>query len=116
MNFTKVKQELEYAYRAGFTFLRIFAHNLAFEADGNFSKLEHFIALAHRVGIPYIMPVIFDGCGSPPGVCNATNEEPTVASYSVECWLASPGWQRQNDESHWNELEAYVEALGKWFE
>ena len=64
-NPTKIRTELGYAAKLGFNFVRVFAHNIAFEPPLNpnydFSKLEEFIKIAHDAGIR-VMPVVFDSC------------------------------------------------------
>jgi len=127
LNLTKVSFELGLAARAGFTFIRVFAHHLAFRKDEtrkyDFSLLDEFLETAHNAGIPYVMPVIFDGCGfpysapsNPPVDCRPSSTRPKFSDHTKPCWLADPGWAVQNEEEGMRKMEAYVAELGRWYE
>lgn len=96
-NANKIRTELGYAAKLGFNFVRVFAHNVAFEQnalnkDYDFEKLEEFIEIARSVGIKYVMPVIFDSCsvGFAPQCTNASWFP--VDNLTAHCWVPSPGY------------------------
>lgn len=116
-----IDREMRYAGKIGINFVRVFLHVLPFEEKNyDFSDLETFIRLAHKNNVPYVMPVIFDGCSDATipefaARCKNASYSPTMADAPVKCWLPNPGYVRQNEETEWGRLEKFVFELQKWF-
>jgi hypothetical protein len=94
----------------GMNSIRLFLHDLAWQADGDafLDRVDEVLALAHDHGIS-VMPVLFDGIWDPeprigpqraprPGVHNST-------------WLQGPGAAVLADRSRWPSLRPYVDAV-----
>ncbi len=109
-----IAQELDWAESLGFNILRIYLHNLAWQADseGLKSRMDVFLNLAHRRSMR-AMFVLFDDCW---------NDNPKIGPQPVPIpgvhnsgWMRSPGSAVALDPSKWNPLERYVEDIVKEF-
>lgn len=105
----KIARELDWAAGLGFNALRVFLHDLAYEADpeGFLKRLDEFLGLAAARGLS-VMPALFDDCWHEPGSLGP-NPEPRPGAHN-SIWLRSPGLAAARDRGRWARLEAYVKA------
>ena len=101
-----IARELGWAADSGMNSVRVFLHDLVWQADaeGFKSHIEHFLRLADAVGI-HTMFVLFDDCWFPPKL--GPQEEPVPGVHNSR-WAQSPGHDVVRDRSQWPRLEAYV--------
>jgi hypothetical protein len=104
-----IGRELRWASEIGMNSVRVFLHDLAWEADpeGFKSRLDSFLGLATEVGIR-TMFVIFDDCWFPPYPGPQPDPVPGVHNSR---WAQSPGHGAVRDRSQWPRLERYVKDL-----
>jgi hypothetical protein len=105
-----LERELDFAQGLGFTSLRVFLHDLAWQQDpeGFCSRFETFLDAAGRRGIA-ILPVFFDGVWNPhpkPGA----QPEPRHRVHNSG-WLQSPGAAILADPARHDALEPYVTGV-----
>ena len=101
-----IARELGWAADSGMNSVRVFLHDLVWQADaeGFKSRIERFLRLADAVGIQ-TMFVLFDDCWFPPKT--GPQEEPVPGVHNSR-WAQSPGHDVVRDRSQWPRLEAYV--------
>ncbi len=95
------------ATRLGFNSVRVFLHDLAYDADpqGFKQRLEKFLQIADARGIRPLV-VLFDDCWNPePKVGKQPAARPGVHNSG---WMRSPGPKVVNDPAAWVRLERYV--------
>ncbi len=102
-----IERELGWAAGLGMNTVRVFLHDLAWEADANGFKarLDRFLGCSAKLGIRTLL-VIFDDCwnGNP-----RTGKQPEpVPGVHNSGWLQSPGVSAVNDPATWPRLERYV--------
>ncbi|MCP5538511.1 MAG: cellulase family glycosylhydrolase [Akkermansiaceae bacterium] len=107
-------KELKMAHDLGFNFIRVYLHDLAYQADpkGFLDRVDQFLALADKHEIK-VMLVIFDDCWlDDPKVGKQPEPLPGVHNSG---WLESPGLkvlkQYTKDASIRKRLETYVKAV-----
>ncbi|MFB3788769.1 MAG: cellulase family glycosylhydrolase [bacterium] len=105
-----IDRELGWAAKIGFNTVRVYLHNLAWEADaqGFKERMRRFLEIADRHGIRALF-VIFDDCW---------NEEPQIGKQPDPIpgvhnsgWMQSPGKKIVNDSAAWPKLEPYVKDI-----
>ena len=109
-----IDRELGWAEGFGFNTVRVYLHDLAWEADaeGFKKRIDTFLGLAAKHGIrPFF--VFFDDCW---------NENPTIGkqpepipSVHNSGWLQSPGKGVVNAPEAWGRLEGYVKGIVEAF-
>ena len=102
-----IARELGWAAEIGFNTIRVYLHDLAWEANaaGFKDRIDQFLEIAVKQSIK-VMFVIFDDCWNPnPKI--GPQPEP-VPSIHNSGWLQSPGLDRVNDPGSWERLELYV--------
>jgi hypothetical protein len=109
-----IDRELGWAESIGFTSLRVFLHDLAWQVDpvGFLNRFDRFLAMAHQHKIR-IMPVFFDDCWNPdpyPGPQPAP-----IPGVHNSRWWQSPGRARVNDPARWEGLDIYVKSVMSTF-
>lgn len=105
-----IRREVGLAGGLGFTSLRVFLHDLAWQQDprGFGDRLERLLDVAHDHGLG-ILPVLFDGVWNPeprPGPQPAPR--PRVHNSG---WVQGPGADVLADPSRQDALEPYVTGL-----
>jgi len=108
-----IERELGWAADIGFNSVRVFLHDVAWEADpeGFKARLDHFLSLAWARGIRSML-VIFDDCWFPP---RAGPQPMPVPGVHNSGWAQSPGHRVVRDHSQWDRLEAYVTDIVRTF-
>jgi len=100
-------RELDLARGLGWTSLRVFLHDLAWQGDreGFLQRIDHFLELAHGRGIGTLF-VLFDGVWDPsPRPGPQPTPRPRVHNSR---WLQSPGAAVLADPARQDALEPYV--------
>jgi hypothetical protein len=105
---TTIDRELGWsANKLGFNTVRVFLHDLAYDADpkGFKERLDQFLQIAERHRIRPLL-VLFDDCWNPePKVGKQPAPRPGVHNSG---WMRSPGPKVVNDPDAWARLERYV--------
>lgn len=107
---TTIDKELGLAQSLGMNTMRVFLHDLAFEADssGFINRIDQFLSIANRHHIKPLL-VIFDSCWDPfPTIGKQRAPKPFVHNSG---WVQSPGQNALKDSTQYNRLEHYVKAV-----
>ncbi|MCS7237715.1 MAG: glycoside hydrolase family 5 protein, partial [Thermoguttaceae bacterium] len=110
----EIEKELQWAARVGLNSLRVFLHNLVWEADAAAAnaRLNMFLDIAWRNGLSTLL-VLFDDCWNQfPKLGPQPDPIPGVHNSR---WVASPGRDRVVDPSTWGGLENYVRSVVRAF-
>ncbi|MGF1449061.1 MAG: cellulase family glycosylhydrolase [Opitutales bacterium] len=101
------RRELSWAVDAGMNSMRVFLHDLLWEADANGFKqrLDTFLGICAEVGIRPCL-VFFDDCHRPHP--KAGRQPEPIPGIHNSGWAQSPGIDALYDERHWPRLERYV--------
>ena len=102
-----VARELGWASGLGMNTVRVYLHDLAWEADasGFKARLDRFLECAAKLGIRTLF-VIFDDCWN---ANPRTGRQPApIPGVHNGGWLQSPGVAAVNDPTSWGRLERYV--------
>jgi hypothetical protein len=105
-----LERELDWAAGLGFTSLRVFLHDLAWQQDpeGFLGRVDAFLAAADRRGIG-ILPVLFDGVWNPlPASGPQPEPRPRVHNSG---WVQGPGAQVLSDPARQDALAPYVQGV-----
>jgi hypothetical protein len=105
-----IDRELGWASEIGFNSVRVYLHDLAWEADaaGFKKRIDRFLEIADTHGIRPMF-VIFDDCwNADPQIGPQPDPIPGVHNSG---WLQSPGKAVVNDPTQWGRLEAYVKDV-----
>lgn len=105
-----IDRELGWAAAAGFNAMRVFLHDMAWEADPNGfeGRVEQYLAIAARHGIGTLL-VPFDSVWDPyPEV--GPQKEPVPHVHNSR-WVQSPHIDIQKDPSRYDELKPYLTAI-----
>ncbi len=102
-----ISRELGWAADIGFNTVRVYLHDLAWEADaGGFKgRMDQFLEIAAGHGIRPLF-VIFDDCWNPDPKIGPQPEP--IPSVHNSGWLTSPGLDIVNNPESWGRLERYV--------
>jgi hypothetical protein len=105
-----IDRELGWASDLGMNVVRVYLHDLLFEADGNafLARIDEVLAIAHRHGIG-MMPVLFDGVWHPKPKLGAQPDPVPRLHNSI--WVQSPGNAILQDRSQWPALKPYVTGV-----
>ncbi len=105
-----IDRELGWAAELGFNTVRVYLHDLAWEADaaGFKERIDAFLGLAKGHGIRPVF-VIFDDCWNDNSKIGAQPEP--IPSVHNSGWLQSPGLKVVNDPEQWGRLEPYVKDI-----
>jgi hypothetical protein len=109
-----LERELGWAERTGFNIVRIYLHDLLWDADaeGLKQRLDTYLTIAYRHGIRTLF-CIFDDCwNAEPALGKQPASKPGTHNSG---WMQSPGKAVVNDPSQWGRLERYVTGLIKTF-
>ncbi len=105
-----IDRELGWAESIGFNVVRVYLHNLVWEADANgFKKrINEFLTIAegHKIKVVF---VLFDDCwNKDPKLGKQPEPIPGVHNSG---WMQAPGQKRVNDPASWKPLENYEKDL-----
>jgi hypothetical protein len=105
-----IDRELGWAADLGFTSVRVFLHDLAWEQDkrGFIKRMDQFLALAdkHKIGVMF---VLFDGVWDPfPKAGKQREPRPNIHNSG---WVQSPGAEILRDPGRQNALKTYVQDV-----
>jgi hypothetical protein len=109
-----IRQELAWASAIGMNTIRIFLHDLPWQADsrGFLKRIDQVLDIAHRQGVG-AMVVFFDSVWHPfpqPG----PQREPERGVHNSG-WVQSPGVAVLREEKAFNRLKGYVTGIVKHF-
>jgi len=105
-----IDQELGWAAGLGMNTLRVYLHDLAYEADpdGFLGRIDRFLAVAACHGIRPLF-CIFDDCWNPdPKIGPQPAPKPSVHNSG---WVQSPAADVKRRPESWGRLEVYVKAV-----
>ena len=105
-----IDRELGWAEDLGFTSIRVFLHNLAWQEDpeGFLNRMDQFLQIAHRHHIGVLF-VLFDGVWNPyPKAGKQPEPRPHVHNSG---WVQSPGADILGDPARQESLKPYVQAV-----
>jgi hypothetical protein len=105
-----IDRELGWAADMGFNSVRVYLHDLAWEADaeGFKRRIDEFLDIADRHGIRPMF-VLFDDCwNADPRIGKQPAPIPGVHNSG---WLQSPGRKVVNDPEQWPRLQRYVRDI-----
>jgi hypothetical protein len=107
-----IERELRWAAGLGFNTVRVYLHDLAWEADrvGFRTRVDRYLAIADSYAISTLF-VLFDDCWND-GPRAGPQTEPVPGVHNSG-WLQSPGSRLVADPTAWARLERYVtDVLG----
>jgi len=105
-----IDRELGWAAAAGFNAMRVFLHDMAWQADpeGFARRVDQYLAIADTHGIRTLL-VLFDSVWDPrPKLGPQADPVPGVHNSR---WVQSPHIDVQRDPSRYDELKPYVVAM-----
>lgn len=105
-----IDRELKWASDIGFNTVRVYLHDLAWEADasGFKKRIKEFLDIAERHNIKPMF-VLFDDVWNPnPKIGKQPAPQPGVHNSG---WVQSPGKAVVNDPKSWPRLERYVKDI-----
>jgi hypothetical protein len=105
-----IKRELGWAANIGMNTMRVYLHDLLWDADrdGFILRIKQFLDVAASLNIRPIF-CIFDDCWNPDAKLGK-QPEPKPGIHNSG-WLQSPGLRVVNDPAQWPRLERYVKEL-----
>src|SRR5262245_25089190 len=109
-----LKRELGWAAAIGLNAVRVYLHDLVWQAepDGFKRRIDQFLDLASRHGIQTLF-VVFDDCWNPNP---ALGPQPApIPGVHNSGWVQSPSATVVNDQHQWPRLENYVTGLIRAF-
>src|SRR5262245_36211640 len=105
-----IDRELGWAAGLGLNTMRVFLHDLAWEADpdGFKKRVGEYLTISHRHGIRTLL-VLFDDCWNQhPKIGKQPAPRPGVHNSG---WVQSPGTASVTDPKTWPRLERYVKDI-----
>lgn len=105
-----IDRELGYAEKAGLTVMRVYLHDMLWEADakGYEARIRTYLDIADKHGIKTLF-VLFDSCWDPhPKLGKQPLPRPGLHNSG---WVQSPGMDRLKDKTTYPALEAYVKGV-----
>ena len=106
---TTIERELGWAADIGMNCVRVYLHDLAWQADptGFKSRIELFLQRADQAGIRTTF-VLFDDCWFPP--VSGPQADPVPGVHNSR-WAQGPGHDVVRDREQWPRLKEYVEDI-----
>ena len=106
---TTIERELGWAADIGMNCVRVYLHDLAWQADptGFKSRIELFLQRADQAGIRTTF-VLFDDCWFPP--VSGPQPDPVPGVHNSR-WAQGPGHDVVRDREQWPRLKEYVEDI-----
>lgn len=108
-----IDKELALAESIGFNTLRVFSHDLVWEADpaGFKKRLDTFLGLCHKHGCRVIFTFFTNGCYGYEGEAHLGKQPEPAPGVHNSGWVQSPGVATVNDPARWGRLEPYVKDV-----
>jgi hypothetical protein len=109
-----IDRELGWAEAIGYNIIRVYLHDLLWEADADGFKrrLDQFLKIASNHGIRTLF-TIFDDCWN---ANSALGKQPEpLPGVHNSGWLQSPGKRIVNNPGEWSRLETYVKGVVRAF-
>lgn len=108
-----IDRELGLAESIGFNTVRVFAHDLVWEADptGFKKRLGEFLDICQKHHIRVIFTFFTNGCGVSMGEPRLGKQPDPTPGVHNSGWVQSPGAAKVNDPTQWGPLEAYVKDV-----
>jgi hypothetical protein len=105
-----IDRELGWAAELGFNTMRVYLHDLLWEADAEgFKKtIDQYLEISTRHNITTLF-TLFDDCWNDEASLGK-QPDPKLGVHNSG-WLQSPGKQVVNDPSQWGRLEKYVKGV-----
>ena len=109
-----IDRELGWAADLGFNSMRVYLHNLAWEADadGLKKRMNEFLEIATKHNISTMFVLLDDCWGNNPQIGKQPDPIPGVHNSG---WVQSPGTKIVVDSSQWNNIESYVKDIVSTF-
>jgi hypothetical protein len=105
-----INRELGWAHNIGMNVMRVYLHDLAWQADpeGFKKRMDAYLTISSNNKIKTLF-TIFDDCWNPdPVVGKQPDPKPGVHNSG---WVRSPGKSVHNDPAQWGYLEKYVKDV-----
>jgi len=105
-----IDRELGWAAKTGFNTMRVFLHDLAWEADpeGFKKRVGEYLTIADRHGVRTLL-VLFDDCWNQHP--KAGKQPEPIPGVHNSGWVQSPGTASVTDPKTWGRLEKYVKDV-----
>ena len=109
-----IDRELGWAGELGMNVVRVYLHDLVYQADGDryLDRIDAFLTIAANHGIGAV-PVLFDGVWHPRPKLGP-QPDPTPGRHNA-IWVQGPGSEVLYSPERWDELEPYVTATLRRF-
>ena len=108
-----IDRELGWAEGLGFNTIRVFLHDLVWEADpkGFKQRFDRFLEICEKHHIRVIVTFFTNGCYGFEGEPRLGKQPAPVVGVHNSGWVQSPGAVHVNDPEHWARLERYVKDV-----
>jgi hypothetical protein len=108
-----IDRELGWAEELGFNTVRVFLHDLVWEADpaGFKKRLGHFLDICQKHRIRAIVTFFTNGCYGFEGEPRLGKQPDPTPGVHNSGWVQSPGADNVNDPARWKRLERYVKDV-----
>jgi hypothetical protein len=109
-----IDRELGWASDFGVNTVRVYLHDMAWEADPNgfLARMDHFLEIASSHGIKPNF-VFFDDCWNP--TANIGPQPEPKSGVHNSGWVQSPVLAEKSTSENWNRLEQYVTTVVSHF-
>ncbi len=106
-------RELAWAERIGFNTVRVFSHDLVWEADpeGFKKRVEKFLDICEKHKTRVIFNFFTNGCYGFEGEARLGKQPDPVPGVHNSGWVQTPGAASVNDPATWGRLENYVKDV-----
>lgn len=108
-----IDRELGWAESLGFNTVRVFSHDLVWEADpqGFKDRVRKLLDLCEKHHIRVIFTFFTNGCYGFEGEARLGKQPDPVPGVHNSGWVQSPGAAKVNDPAEWGRLERYVKDV-----
>lgn len=108
-----IERELALAESIGFNTVRVFSHDLVWEADpvGFKKRVKQFLDLCEKHKIRVIFNFFTNGCYGFEGEAKLGKQPDPLPGVHNSGWVQTPGVASVNDPAKWDRLEAYVKDV-----
>ncbi|MBN2562474.1 MAG: hypothetical protein JXQ75_16230 [Phycisphaerae bacterium] len=108
-----IERELGWAEGIGFNAVRVFSHDLVWEADpaGFNKRVVEFLGICAKHKIRVIFTFFTNGCYGLEGEPRLGKQPDPVPGVHNSGWVQSPGVDSVNDPARWGRLEKYVKDV-----
>lgn len=108
-----IDRELGWAEALGFNTVRIFSHDLVWEADpaGFKGRVGEFLDICQKHRLRVIFTFFTNGCYGFEGEAKLGKQPDPVPGVHNSGWVQSPGVASVNDPARWGRLERYVKDI-----